>query len=110
MACLLSTTFTIPLPMVLLNKGVHHLDSAVVTPSNKTAICTAQKSLGSCNSNKLVLSVKGCCQHCLMSLDETFCNDLDVDCCTEIVISGYWVGPDADDGWGFVEAVINQMT
>ncbi|KAK9076992.1 hypothetical protein SSX86_005327 [Deinandra increscens subsp. villosa] len=25
------------------------------------------------------------------------------------VISGFWVGPDIDDGWGFVEAFVNQM-
>lgn len=43
-------------------------------------------------------------------LDETFHYNLVVDYCTEIVLTGYWVGPDADDGWGFVEAIINQMT
>ncbi|KAJ9552899.1 hypothetical protein OSB04_016944 [Centaurea solstitialis] len=27
------------------------------------------------------------------------------------VISGFWVGPDvAEDGWGFVEAVVNQIS
>nr|KYP74328.1 hypothetical protein KK1_007002 [Cajanus cajan] len=46
---------------------------------------------------------------CSRFLHETYSYNLDVDCCPEIVISGYWVGPDADDGWGFVEAVINQM-
>lgn len=30
--------------------------------------------------------------------------------CTNTVIAGYWVGPDLDDGWGFVEAFINQIT
>ncbi|KAF7138945.1 hypothetical protein RHSIM_Rhsim07G0185700 [Rhododendron simsii] len=25
------------------------------------------------------------------------------------VISGFWVGPDIEDGWGFVEAFINQI-
>jgi hypothetical protein len=29
---------------------------------------------------------------------------------TKIAISGYWVGPDVDDGWGFVDAVIDQIT
>lgn len=44
-------------------------------------------------------------------LCETFsAHNLIEDYCTSIVISGYWVGPDVDDGWGFVEAVVNQMT
>lgn len=76
-------------------------------------IFAAQKILGTCSSNKRILSMKGSCHRCLMSctifLHETYSYNLDVDYCTEIVISGYWVGPDADDGWGFVEAVINQM-
>ncbi|EEF49856.1 uncharacterized protein LOC8287060 [Ricinus communis] len=39
-----------------------------------------------------------------------------VSCCMNVslynhkVISGYWVGPDIDDGWGFVEAFVNQIT
>ncbi len=31
---------------------------------------------------------------------------LDVSSCIERKISGYWVGPDIDDGWGFIEASI----
>lgn len=27
-----------------------------------------------------------------------------------MIISGYWVGPDIDDGWGFIEAFINRTT
>lgn len=27
-----------------------------------------------------------------------------------MVITGYWVGPDIDDGWGFVEASIDQSS
>ncbi|KAL8242072.1 hypothetical protein R6Q59_012374 [Mikania micrantha] len=29
--------------------------------------------------------------------------------CTPRVIFGFWVGPDIDDGWGFVEAFVNQI-
>lgn len=25
------------------------------------------------------------------------------------MIIGYWVGPDVEDGWGFVEAAVNQV-
>jgi len=76
-------------------------------------IFAAQKIIGSSCSNKHTLSLNGSCHRCLTSctrfLHEAYSYNLDVDYCTEIVISGYWVGPDADDGWGFVEAVINQM-
>lgn len=34
---------------------------------------------------------------------------LNVGYCTHIVIAGYWIGPDPDDGWGFVEAFVNQI-
>ncbi|KAJ3683748.1 hypothetical protein LUZ60_013975 [Juncus effusus] len=27
----------------------------------------------------------------------------------KMVISGYWLGPDSEDGWGFVEAVIHRI-
>ncbi|THU47452.1 hypothetical protein C4D60_Mb09t15670 [Musa balbisiana] len=28
--------------------------------------------------------------------------------CTRTTISGYWVGPDTEDGWGYVEAVVDR--
>ncbi|EXB37171.1 hypothetical protein L484_013535 [Morus notabilis] len=28
---------------------------------------------------------------------------------SHMIISGYWVGPDVDDGWGFIEAFINPI-
>nr|GEV92384.1 hypothetical protein [Tanacetum cinerariifolium] len=30
-------------------------------------------------------------------------------CCAPRVISGFWVGPDIEDGWGFIEATVNQL-
>ncbi|BBH06550.1 hypothetical protein Prudu_018233, partial [Prunus dulcis] len=32
------------------------------------------------------------------------------DSCSYMIISGYWVGPDIDDGWGYVEAFVNPIT
>ena len=29
--------------------------------------------------------------------------------CTHMVFSGYWVGPDIDDGWGLVEAFVYRI-
>ncbi|CAL0320976.1 unnamed protein product [Lupinus luteus] len=99
------------LPTPPLSKdSAHDLHFSLLT----LPVTKAQKVLGSCSSNKQILSVKRSCEHCIISctrfLCETFSYNLNVDYCTGVVISGYWVGPDADDGWGFVEAVINQMT
>ncbi|CAN1232938.1 hypothetical protein LINPERPRIM_LOCUS3739 [Linum perenne] len=39
-----------------------------------------------------------------------------VNCCMIVgssshkTIIGFWIGPDIDDGWGFVEASVNQVT
>ncbi|XP_010528892.1 PREDICTED: uncharacterized protein LOC104805885 isoform X1 [Tarenaya hassleriana] len=30
--------------------------------------------------------------------------------CTQTTITGYWVGPDLDDGWGFVDALVVRST
>ena len=34
---------------------------------------------------------------------------LNVSAGTQSVICGYWVGPDIEDGWGFVNAFVNQI-
>lgn len=35
---------------------------------------------------------------------------LDISSCTLLKITGYWIGPDVDDGWGFIEAFVIQIT
>lgn len=62
----------------------------------------------------LFIERRGGCQHCFMSLarllHDSYSYKGNVNCYTKIVISGYWVSPDVDDGWGFVEAFIDQIT
>ncbi|XP_057784805.1 uncharacterized protein LOC131002331 isoform X1 [Salvia miltiorrhiza] len=38
-------------------------------------------------------------------LEPVLC-DVGVCCCVNVQISGYWMGPDVEDGWGFVEASV----
>ncbi|KAL2325521.1 hypothetical protein Fmac_024579 [Flemingia macrophylla] len=117
MACLVSLSFIVPLRFSPLNKQEvhrHQLDFPLDRLLSRATIRTALKTLGSYTSNNHILSFKGSLHHCMMLrsrfLHETCSyNNLYVDCYHEMVISGYWVGPDPDDGWGFVEAVINQM-
>ncbi|CAL5208594.1 unnamed protein product [Lathyrus oleraceus] len=113
MAYLLSTSFTAPL---LINKELNGFDYALNKISKKTTVTSAQKIIGCNISNKCILFIegRGSYQHCLMSsarvLYDRHSYKVNVNYCTMVVISGYWVGPDVDDGWGFVEAVIDQIT
>ncbi|XP_028780898.1 uncharacterized protein LOC114737156 [Neltuma alba] len=94
-------------------KRRHQLEFALGRVTSMVTSChTAQNVLGSfVSSNKGVLSVNQICHHHLEAfISGTQSLNLIADCCTDIVISGYWVGPDIDDGWGFVEAVINQVS
>ncbi|KAK4282797.1 hypothetical protein QN277_014130 [Acacia crassicarpa] len=110
--------FVGPLPASpSLSKGRRQLESALGRLTRIVKSCyTAQKVLGPfISSDKGVLSVNlSCHRHSVAPpsfiISETQPLNLVADYCTNIVISGYWVGPDIDDGWGFVEAIINQVT
>ncbi|KAL5068739.1 hypothetical protein RYX36_019626 [Vicia faba] len=113
MAYILSTSFAVPL---LLNNELRGLDYSPNELSRKTTITSAQNIIGCSISNKHILFIegRGSYRRCLMSsarfLHGTHSYKVNVNYCTTVVISGYWVGPDVDDGWGFVEAVIDQIT
>ena len=60
-----------------------------------------------------ILSVNATC-HCLQMaarahLSARISNHCNVSPKTYIVISGFWVGPDIEDGWGFIEAFVSQI-
>ncbi|XP_054815207.1 uncharacterized protein LOC129315497 [Prosopis cineraria] len=98
-----------------LTKRRHQLDFALGRLASMVTSCqSVQKVIVSFGSKKGLSSVNQCCHHHLAArpsfISDTRYLDLIVDYCTDIVISGYWVGPDIDDGWGFVEAIINQVT
>ncbi|XP_038980519.1 uncharacterized protein LOC103723884 isoform X2 [Phoenix dactylifera] len=51
----------------------------------------------------------GCCQNLLMPV-RYLCVSV-ASCKTEdsnVIITGYWMGPDIEDGWGFVEAAVDR--
>ncbi|KAI9185413.1 hypothetical protein LWI28_007020 [Acer negundo] len=81
--------------------------ASVVTATNFPAPCSS-------NSNRGLFSVSRSC-HCHLTATCKRCDEIvncsfDVSSCTHTIITGYWVGPDIDDGWGFVEAFVNRMT
>ncbi|XP_038718335.1 uncharacterized protein LOC120011320 [Tripterygium wilfordii] len=81
--------------------------------SQSTGI-TATKLLMPCGSNKGKYSANWRSQHHLPApinhFGELISCCLNFSSCTHMVIIGYWVGPDVDDGWGFVDAFISQIT
>lgn len=73
----------------------------------------ATKPSASCSTNGVVSSLNRSCQHLTTPskpLFEILYRHMNVHSCSHIIIFGYWVGPDIDDGWGYVEAFVNQIT
>lgn len=60
-----------------------------------------------------ILSVDATCHYRQMAARAHFSERISYHCnvspSTCMVISGFWVGPDIEDGWGFIEAFVNQM-
>lgn len=63
--------------------------------------------------NSGILSVNVTCHRLPMAACAQFSQRVSYHCSvsskTYIVISGFWVGPDIEDGWGFIEAFVNQI-
>ncbi|CAL8166369.1 unnamed protein product [Prunus armeniaca] len=75
---------------------------------------TAAKPSASCRTNTGISSLNRSCQDHLLTpskphFERMYCC-INVDSCRYMIISGYWVGPDVDDGWGYVEAFVNPIT
>ncbi|XVE63037.1 hypothetical protein DITRI_Ditri06bG0167500 [Diplodiscus trichospermus] len=111
MACFISISFPVHL-CSLRNplKGRYTKKSAFCRLPGLASTKTASYFLAPCSSNECKFSVSR--QHYLVTLskhlDEIISCSLNVSPC--IVIMGYWVGPDIDDGWGFVEASIDRSS
>lgn len=74
----------------------------------------AAKPSASCRTNTGISSLNRSCQDHLLTpskphFERMYCL-INVDSCSYMIISGYWVGPDIDDGWGYVEAFVNPIT
>ncbi|KAF3944598.1 hypothetical protein CMV_028943 [Castanea mollissima] len=113
MACLFSISFSIPLcaPTILFQE-IYPRKSYHGRLSNQATAKTAPKLLTICNANKGILSVNWSHQHHLItpSIFPSEPSSCPLNSCTHMILAGYWVGPDLDDGWGFVEAFVNQIT
>ncbi|XP_031103993.1 uncharacterized protein LOC116007459 [Ipomoea triloba] len=73
--------------------------------------CPAVKALMTNYLNRGMLTVNRR-RHCFLRhtthLPLHISHNFDVGPCTEMLISGFWVGPDIEDGWGFVQAIVHQ--
>ena len=64
------------------------------------------------NNNMICFDITmGCCQNPLMPvgyLCVSVASCRTVDSYMHVKIAGYWMGPDIEDGWGFVEAAVDR--
>ncbi|XVF57482.1 hypothetical protein PTKIN_Ptkin06aG0208800 [Pterospermum kingtungense] len=114
MACFVSISFSVPLCSIQnpLKGSRYPKKSAFCRLRVLTTPKAASYFLAPCSSNKGVFSVCGQRYPTTLSkhFDETVSCSFSASPCTRIHILGYWVGPDIDDGWGFVEAFIDRNT
>ncbi|XP_050381409.1 uncharacterized protein LOC126798470 [Argentina anserina] len=115
MACLFSMTFSMPLSAShTFTNGVAMRKSGLIRVSSRRVSGTAAKASTSCNTNGVLSSLNQSCQHLLTRSSKPlygilYCH-VNVDSCSQNIIYGYWVGPDIDDGCGYVEALVDQIT
>ncbi|XP_062004477.1 uncharacterized protein LOC133721772 [Rosa rugosa] len=115
MAGLVSMTFSIPLSAShTFTNEVPLAKSALVRVSSRRISGSASKPSASCNTNGVVSSLNQSCQHLLTTTSKPLFEILychrNIESCSHMIIFGYWVGPDIDDGYGYVEAFVNQIT
>ncbi|KAJ6762719.1 hypothetical protein OIU79_023456 [Salix purpurea] len=88
--------------------------SAVTRLSSQATTRTATNRLVLCNSIRDILSVnQSFCGYLTTPTNlyyELVSSCIHVSSCTHKTITGYWVGPNIDDGCGFVEAFIYQIS
>ncbi|KAK9291540.1 hypothetical protein L1049_019488 [Liquidambar formosana] len=113
MASLVSISSSPPLSASeTLIKEIRPRKSALGRLSSQATSRTAVELLATSCSNKGMFSVNWS-RHRHLALSRHFCEPschLNVICSTTtMIISGYWVGPDIEDGWGFVEAFVYQI-
>ncbi|KAF6136001.1 hypothetical protein GIB67_006893 [Kingdonia uniflora] len=94
-----------------LSKGSSHVASKIAMKMtylrfDPTLIIFTESRKGKFNVNqrhKLSRTTPTKCLHRPFSIqDSVFCMNI-------VTICGYWDGPDNEDGWGYVEAVVGQV-
>ncbi|XP_024030525.1 uncharacterized protein LOC112094267 [Morus notabilis] len=115
MAFLLSTSFSVPFSAsnaFFKFQERHTKKPALVKPLRHPTYITATKLSISCSIIDVISSTNQTCRdHFLTPSSHQFevvSYHMNVGS-SHMIISGYWVGPDVDDGWGFIEAFINPI-
>ncbi|XP_022150791.1 uncharacterized protein LOC111018854 [Momordica charantia] len=105
MAAFVSVSFSVPQAM-LKEMQPRKLDKVAV--SSRAITGTASKLVLSCCSNKS-LSMKWRSSHPLRVTSRPFWGVVSFSSRNRVIV-GYWIGPDVDDGWGYIEAFIDRIT
>ncbi|KAL6324090.1 hypothetical protein AAG906_006361 [Vitis piasezkii] len=115
MACLVCISFSLPhAASQTLIEEKNQRKSAVGRLSSQATTRTGMKLLTPITSDRSISSVEdwSFLPHKMAPgrrFWEPVSLHLNVSAGTETVICGYWVGPDIEDGWGFVNAFVNQI-
>lgn len=105
MASFVSLSFSVPQSII---KEIPPRKLAKVTVVSCRA-GTASKLMLSCCSNKSIsLSWESC--HPVRLTSRPFWGIVSSSSRNMVLLAGYWVGPDVDDGWGYIEAFIDRIT
>ncbi|KAJ6359756.1 hypothetical protein OIU77_003878 [Salix suchowensis] len=112
---LVSINFSMPLSAPKFSpRELQQRKSAVTRLSSQAATRTATNRLVLCNSIRDILSVnQSFCGYLTTPTNlyyELVSSCIHVSSCTHKTITGYWVGPNIDDGCGFVEAFVYQIS
>lgn len=110
MAAGVAHSSVLPCSLQIMPKGRNSRNLASCRISSLAIIKTASNHLALHSTTSEIFSVHWSHHPCLTGtskqLGETVSCLLDVSSCTHMIITGYWVGPDVDDGWGYVEASV----
>ncbi|KAF9669942.1 hypothetical protein SADUNF_Sadunf13G0017100 [Salix dunnii] len=112
---LVSINFSMPLSVPKFSpRELQQRKSAVTSLSSQATTRTATNRLVLCNSIRDILSVNQSFCGYLTTPTNLYCelvsSCIHVSSCTHKTITGYWVGPNIDDGCGFVEAFVYQIS
>ncbi|KAA8536864.1 hypothetical protein F0562_029342 [Nyssa sinensis] len=115
MACLL-VSISLPIPPCsskTLIEEIHTRRTALGRLLSPATSRTAMKLTAPNCSNRSIFPINMSCQHRIMRPWRHFYEPVshcsNVSSSTHTIIYGFWVGPDVEDGSGFVEAFVNQI-
>ncbi|XP_038890542.1 uncharacterized protein LOC120080060 [Benincasa hispida] len=105
MATFVSLSFSVPQPTL---KEIPPRKLSEVTVVSSRAGTASKLVLSCCSNISISMNWKNC--HPVRLTPRPFWGIVSSSSRAMVLLSGYWVGPDVDDGWGYIEAFIDRIT